>query len=117
MAKLPFFLIGNFSMIGYFFFMNEKIEKKELAILRLLQKAEGPVSSLRLKENLHAMGHEISERTIRHYFLDLDSRGLTKNHGKRGREITELGLRELGSARVYDKVGLLAAKIDQLTYS
>ena len=103
-------------MIGYFFFMNEKIEKKELAILRLLQKAEGPVSSLRLKENLHAMGHEISERTIRHYFLDLDSRGLTKNHGKRGREITELGLRELGSARVYDKVGLLAAKIDQLTY-
>jgi repressor of nif and glnA expression len=96
--------------------MNEKIEKKELAILRLLQKAEGPLSSLQLRENLHAMGHEISERTIRHYFLDMDRRGLTKNCGKKGREITEMGLKELGSARVYDKVGLLAAKIDQLTY-
>src|SRR5210317_1283189 len=102
--------------MGYFFFMNEKIEKKELAILRLLQKAGTPVSSLRLKENLHAMGHEVSERTIRHYFLDMDRRGLTKNQGKKGRAITELGLKELSSARVYDKVGLLAAKIDQLTY-
>ena len=102
--------------MGYFFFMNEKIEKKELAILRLLQKAGTPVSSLRLKENLHAMGHEVSERTIRHYFLDMDHRGLTSNHGKKGRAITELGLKELSSARVYDKVGLLAAKIDQLTY-
>jgi repressor of nif and glnA expression len=96
--------------------MSEKTEKKELAILRLLQKAGGPVSSLRLKENLHAMGHEVSERTIRHYFLELDRRGLTENRGKKGRVITEQGLKELGSARVYDKVGLLAAKIDQLTY-
>jgi repressor of nif and glnA expression len=102
--------------IQYFFFMSEKTEKKELAILRLLQKAGGPVSSLRLKENLHAMGHEVSERTIRHYFLELDRRGLTENRGKKGRVITEQGLKELGSARVYDKVGLLAAKIDQLTY-
>jgi repressor of nif and glnA expression len=97
--------------IQYFFFMSEKTEKKELAILRLLQKAGGPVSSLRLKENLHAMGHEVSERTIRHYFLELDRRGLTENRGKKGRVITEQGLKELGSARVYDKVGLLAAKI------
>jgi repressor of nif and glnA expression len=96
--------------------MSEKTEKKELAILRLLQKAEGPVSSQRLRENLHAMGHEVSERTIRHYFLEMDRRGLTENKGKKGRVITELGLKELGSARVYDKVGLLAAKIDQLTY-
>jgi repressor of nif and glnA expression len=51
--------------------MSEKTEKKELAILRLLQKSEGPVSSQRLRENLHAMGHEVSERTIRHYFLEL----------------------------------------------
>jgi repressor of nif and glnA expression len=96
--------------------MSEKTEKKELAILRLLQKADGPLASSRVMENLQAMGHEVSERTVRHYFLELDRRGLTKNLGKKGRVITELGLKELGSARVYDKVGLLAAKIDQLTY-
>jgi repressor of nif and glnA expression len=89
-CRFGFVMLGQ---IQYFFFMSEKTEKKELAILRLLQKAEGPVSSLRLKENLHAMGHEVSERTIRHYFLELDRRGLTENRGKKGRIITELGLR------------------------
>jgi repressor of nif and glnA expression len=98
------------------FFMSEKTEKKELAILRLLQKADGPLASSRLMENLQAMGHEVSERTVRHYFQELDRRGLTRNLGKKGRVITESGLKELSSARVYDKVGLLAAKIDQLTY-
>ena len=45
--------------------MSEKTEKKELAILRLLQKSGGPMASLRLMENLQAMGHEVSERTVR----------------------------------------------------
>jgi repressor of nif and glnA expression len=96
--------------------MSEKTEKKELAILRLLQKADRPLASSQLMENLQAMGHDVSERTVRHYFQELDRRGLTSNLGRKGRVITELGLKELGSARVYDKVGLLAAKIDQLTY-
>jgi len=96
--------------------MSEKTEKKELAILRLLQKANRPLASTMLLENLQAMGHEVSERTVRHYLLDLDRRGLTGNLGKKGRTITDLGHMELGSARVFDKVGFLAAKIDQLTY-
>ncbi|MEW6594628.1 MAG: NrpR regulatory domain-containing protein [Thermodesulfobacteriota bacterium] len=96
--------------------MTEKTEKKELAILRLLQKANGPLPATKLVENLQAMGHEVSERTVRHYLLDLDRRGLTRNVGKRGRFITDLGQMELGTARVFDKVGLLTAKIDQLTY-
>lgn len=96
--------------------MSEKTEKKELAILRILQKIEAPLASSKLMENLQAMGHEVSERTIRHYFQVLDHKGLTKNLGKKGRVITELGLRELDSARVFDKVGFLTAKIDQLTY-
>jgi repressor of nif and glnA expression len=95
--------------------MNEKTEKKELAILRLLGKADGPLTSSRLIGNLQAMGYEVSERTIRHYFKELDSRGLTDNFGKRGRAITEKGLHEIRDARVFDKVGFLSAKIDQLT--
>ncbi len=96
--------------------MNEKIEKKELAILRFLEKSAGPITSARLTESLRAMGYEVSERTVRYYFQDLDRRGLTENHGKRGREITGLGREELGAARVYDKVGFLSVRIDQLTY-
>lgn len=96
--------------------MNEKIEKKELAILRFLEKSGGPVTSTRMLDNLKALGYEVGERTVRHYFQDLDRRGLTENRGKRGRTITELGREELGSARVYDKVGFLSARIDQLAY-
>ena len=96
--------------------MTEKTERKELAILRLLQKAGGPLTSSKLMENLHAMGHEVSERTVRYYFLDLDRKGLTQNLGKKGRVITQMGLKELGDARVFDKVGFLTARIDQLTY-
>ncbi|MFZ5758060.1 MAG: DUF128 domain-containing protein [Thermodesulfobacteriota bacterium] len=96
--------------------MSDKTEKKELAILRLLQKNEAPLSSAKILEHLQAMGQEVSERTIRHYFKILDEKGLTENLGKRGRVITPLGLKELNKARVYDKVGFLETKIDQLTY-
>lgn len=96
--------------------MSEKTEKKQLAILRLLQKAEGPLAGSKLMENLQAMGHEVSERTVRYYLLDMDRQGLTENFGKKGRVITESGRKELSAARVFDKVGFLAAKIDQLTY-
>ena len=114
-AKLPIL----FALVGktlYVFFMNEKMEKKRLAILRILQEAEGPVKSGRLMENLQSMGLEVSERTIRNYLLDMNRSGLTRSFGKKGRIITEKGLKELGSARVFEKVGFLAAKIDQLTY-
>jgi repressor of nif and glnA expression len=99
-----------------FFFMSDKTEKKELAILRILQKTEVPLSSAKILESLQAMGQEASERTIRHYFKILDAKGLTENLGKKGRVITPLGHKELSKARVFDKVGFLEAKIDQLTY-
>jgi repressor of nif and glnA expression len=62
------------------------------------------------------MGNEVSERTVRFYLQAMDKDGLTKNFGKRGRLITKRGLEELSTARVYEKVGFLAAKIDQMTY-
>ncbi len=96
--------------------MSEKTEKRLLIILRTLLKANRPLGSSKLMESLVAMGQDISERTVRHYLLELDKRGLTQNLGKKGRIITEQGARELNSARIIDKVGFLSAKIDQLTY-
>jgi len=96
--------------------MRDKIEKTRLAILRILQDANRPLGSTRIGERLAAMGLEVSERTIRFYLLALDRAGLTRNLGKRGRQITEPGVEELSKARVIEKVGLLASKIDQMTY-
>ncbi|PLX51259.1 MAG: hypothetical protein C0613_01290 [Desulfobulbaceae bacterium] len=96
--------------------MSDKTVKKELTILRILQKAETPLSSSKILESLQAMGQESSERTIRHYFKILDDKGLTANLGKKGRIITPLGHKELSKARIFDKVGFLQTKIDQLTF-
>ena len=96
--------------------MSEKTEKKRLEILRILQEAERPVGSARITERLSAAGHEISGRTVRFYLNTMDKEGLTENQGRKGRLITPRGLEELSAARIIERVGFLAAKIDQMTY-
>lgn len=96
--------------------MTEKVEKKRLAILRVLKEAEQPLTSARITEELAALGQEISERTVRFYLQAMDRDGLTENLGKKGRRIAPRGLEELAAARVIEKVGFLSAKIDQMTY-
>jgi hypothetical protein len=46
----------------------------------------------------------------------MDHEGLTRNFGKRGRQITEKGLSELDSSMIIERVGFMSAKIDQMTY-
>jgi repressor of nif and glnA expression len=46
----------------------------------------------------------------------MDGEELTRNRGRRGHIITHRGLEELAKARIIEKVGFLAAKIDQMTY-
>jgi repressor of nif and glnA expression len=46
----------------------------------------------------------------------MDERGFTENMGRNGRSITKLGLEELQSALVSDKVGFVASKIELLAY-
>lgn len=96
--------------------MREKTEEKRVAILRILQEVGGPIGSTAITERLAAMGHDISERTVRFHLLDMDAAGLTQNLGRNGRAITRRGLGELDTARGFDKVGILSAKIDQMTY-
>ncbi|MFO8057156.1 MAG: NrpR regulatory domain-containing protein [bacterium] len=97
--------------------MLDKTEKKKLSILRILNKANQPMGSSRITEQLKAAGYEVSERTVRHYLLGMDREGLTELSGKRGRRISGLGLKELEESHVIEKVGFLAAKIDQMTYN
>ncbi len=96
--------------------MRDKTERKRLSILRVLNESDRPMGSSRITERLRSMGHEVSERTVRYYLFQMDREGFTENLGKRGRMITDKGHSELDHARVIEKVGFLAAKIDQMTY-
>lgn len=94
---------------------DKKIEKK-LSILNVLRSSNNPLSSSKISEELAALGLHVSERTIRLYLEKTDQDGLTKSFGKRGRQITEKGLRELDSSKIIERVGFFSAKIDQMTY-
>ena len=96
--------------------MREKTGEKRLAILRVIAEANGPVGSSKITERLAALGHDMSERTVRFHLLEMDGAGLTQNFGRSGRAITARGSSELEGARSYEKVGYLSAKIDQMTY-
>jgi hypothetical protein len=96
--------------------MQERIEKRRLVILRILQEADQPLGSNRITEKLKKLGYDMSERTVRFHLLAMDRGGYTEYIGKRGRKITEKGKLEISSAMVHEKVGFLAAKIDQMTY-
>jgi len=96
--------------------MENKMQKKKMAILRILRETDGPLSSSKINAQLIARGYETSERTVRFYLLEMDKDGLTENHGKRGRKITEHGLACLSKTRAFEKLGLMTARIDQKTY-
>jgi repressor of nif and glnA expression len=96
--------------------MQERIEKRRLTILKILQEADKPVGSDLITDRLKGLGYDMSERTVRFHLLAMDKAGYTQYIGKRGRRITDKGKLEMSSAMVHQKVGFLAAKIDQMTY-
>jgi repressor of nif and glnA expression len=96
--------------------MEERMERKRLSILRCLAYAPGALSSEQITEQLAGAGNEVSERTVRLYLHSMDKEGLTRYVSKHGRVITPIGRHELTQARIFDRVGFLSARIDQLTY-
>lgn len=95
---------------------NDLIEKKRLAILSILKEANKPLGSEIITELLKKDRHDISERTVRFHLLAMDKDGLTECVGRQGRRITEKGIEEHEHARVYEKLGFLAAKIDEMSF-
>ncbi|SFM62301.1 DUF128 domain-containing protein [Thermodesulforhabdus norvegica] len=96
--------------------MKEDIKVNCLRILRILSQADEPLSSREIAERLSTRGYPMSERTVRLYLARLDKEGFTKNLGKKGRLITELGKKEVEENSIFEKVSLLSSKIDRLTY-
>jgi len=90
--------------------------KKKLAILSILKSSTTPLSGSKIAKALEKGAFDMSERTIRLYLNQMDEDGWTENRGKHGRLITENGLSELAASNLLNRMGVLSAKIDQMTY-
>jgi len=98
-------------------FGREEAERKSVLILKILKQAQKPLGARLIARHMKNHGFSLSERTVRYHLQLLDERGLTRFIGRRkGREITRLGLDEISSARVHDKLGLVLSRIEALAY-
>lgn len=91
-------------------------ERRVTEILEVLSESERPVGARVIARELEKAGIFIGERAVRYHLRVLDERGLTENHGYYGRTITTKGLEEQENAIVYDRVGFVTSKIENLTY-
>lgn len=94
----------------------QEVERKVIAILRILSQSNEPLGARVISHHLKNHGVELTERAVRYHLKLMDERGFTESMGRDGRLITRLGLEELESALVSDKVGFVASKTELLAY-
>jgi len=97
-------------------FETQDVERKTIAIMKILRDSPEPLGARVIAQSLRDHGIELGERAVRYHLKLMDERGFTENMGRDGRSITKLGLEELQSALVSDKVGFVASKIELLAY-
>jgi repressor of nif and glnA expression len=94
-----------------------KKEKTRLAILKILNDTSHPIGAAKIQGALLSSGLEVQPRTIRFHLLALDATGLTTQVSRRtGRLITDKGREELSRANIVNKVGVVASRVDNLSY-
>ncbi len=98
-------------------FESQGVERKEIAIMRILSDSPDPIGARVIAHRLKEHGLELGERAVRYHLKLMDERGLTYLVGQRdGRVLTEKGLSEVKSALVNDKVGFAISKIETLSF-
>ncbi len=96
---------------------TREVERKVIAILKVLSDSPQPLGGRVLARQLGELGIDLGERAVRYHLKLMDERGFTCPIGRKdGRSITPSGLKELGSALVSDRIGSVAAKIEMLAY-
>lgn len=95
---------------------REKNERNRNRILQALRDQAEAVSSRQIAEILHTSQQDMSERSIRLYLAELADEGYVERQGRKGVRITPAGVSYLSAGQVVRRVGLLAARIDQMAY-
>lgn len=95
---------------------TQEVERKVLSILRVLSDCQEPLGSTIIARRLEDHGVYLSERAVRYHLKLMDERGLTRLIGRDGRLITAMGIEELSSALVGDKVGYAISRIEMLAF-
>lgn len=99
--------------------MQEGEDKQKLTILQVLEENGGVVGSNAIAEALAAYGYTPSPRSIRQYLQEMETDGLVEESRRGrggGRSITPRGRQELRDSMIFDRVGLMAAKVDGMAY-
>ncbi len=98
-------------------FESQGVERKELAIMKILGESQEPLGARVIAHHLKDHGFELGERAVRYHLKLMDERGLTRLVGRRnGRVLTGKGSEEVKSALVKDKVGFAISKIESLAF-
>lgn len=98
-------------------FEAQDVERKTLAILKVLNSSSDALGSIVIARKLKDLGIDLGERAVRYHLKLMDEQGLTRLAGRRdGRVITDLGVKELKHGMVKDKVGFAISRIELLAY-
>jgi repressor of nif and glnA expression len=91
------------------------VERKVVAILKVLQDAPEPMGARYIAHRLKDYGVNLTERAVRYHLRIMDERGFTHLVSQRhGRLITQSGINELDDALVGDRVGSAMTNIEML---
>jgi repressor of nif and glnA expression len=99
--------------------MERDIERKLVAILKIVADSSNPLGARMISRKLDEEGIHLTERAVRFHLQLMDERNLTRAVGRQnraGREITDKGREELTNALVSDKVGMVSSRMDELSY-
>jgi repressor of nif and glnA expression len=98
-------------------FETQDVERKIIAILKVLSDSKVPLGSRVIARRLKGCGVELGERAVRYHLKLMDERGLTQLVGRRdGRALTEQGIEEIENALVKDKIGFAISRIELLAF-
>ncbi|MBN2014185.1 MAG: DUF128 domain-containing protein [Candidatus Altiarchaeota archaeon] len=89
-------------------------EKNVFEILSALDRANKPMTSGEIRDELHDIGIDLTERMVRNYMESLDGMGFTRKLGRSGRQINELGREELKKAYIFGRSDFILDRIVRL---
>lgn len=94
--------------------MGDDMDRRTYDLLRLIR-ANEPIGSIRLVEQMQRRGYSIKGRTIRLMLSELDESGLTAKVPGKGRRLTERGRTELDKGDIGSRLKSIRERIATLT--